>query len=500
MNFLKTLFTPSIRRRNTLALALVAVLVIGLAGVTLFDLSQIRPYSESIAIHTELQQYERAIAAQLAALDGDLERYILLRSPEYRDLVQSEMQELAAAVDNLRTDPDAELKSIVAAMQTLLTDLQIEVDTLLNSPDTLSTRDINQLIVTIYANLDEFQAQQQNLSGLLVGRIRFNAQAQIQTANRVQAITLTISIFVSFIAIAIAILNDLSLRNITRLTAAAESLSKGDLTQRAILKSQDELGVLANTFNNMATQLQSMVASLEQQVAERTKALATVAEISTMVTKIQEPFQMLATMVHLNQRKFNLYHSHVFAYNKETQELKIVACGWKEGDEHEGTHGTKIIHLSQEQSLVARAARTRQPVIVNDVHSDPGWLPNPLLPETRAEMAVPMIVGDELLGVLDVQAAHVDAFTPEDANIQMTLASQIATSYQSALAYEQAKQQAKTEALVNLISQKIQNATSLESVLQVAARELGRALGSKEARIILESPTTELKQKDRFNN
>lgn len=232
-------------------------------------------------------------------------------------------------------------------------------------------------------------------------------------------------------------------------------------------------------------ELQAIRQSLEEQVAERTKDLAIVAEISTMVATIQDPSQMLATMVHLNQRRFNLYHSHVFSYNKETQELVIVACGWKEGDEHEGTHGTAHIPLAQEQSLVARAGRTRQPVIVNDVYSDPGWLPNPLLPETRAEMAVPMIVGDELLGVLDVQADHVNAFTKEDANIQMTLASQIATSYQSAITYEKARQQAKVEALINVISKKIQSTATVEGVLQVAARELGRSLGAREARIVV---------------
>jgi GAF domain-containing protein len=187
---------------------------------------------------------------------------------------------------------------------------------------------------------------------------------------------------------------------------------------------------------------------------------------------------MLASAVHLTQRGFNLYHAHVFSYHKEKHELQIVACGYREGDEHEGTHGLTIIPVAQEQSLVARAARTRKPVIVNDVRSDPGWLPNPLLPDTRAELAVPLIVGDELLGVLDVQADHVDAFTEADASIQMTLSSQIATSYQSALAYEQAKAQADLEALVNAIGQKIQRTTTVEETLQTAVREVGVALGA----------------------
>lgn len=197
---------------------------------------------------------------------------------------------------------------------------------------------------------------------------------------------------------------------------------------------------------------------------------------------------MVATAVHLTQRGFNLYHAHVFEYNKTTGELQIVACGYKEGDEHEGTHGTVHIPLQSEQSLVARAARTRKPVIVNDVRSDPGWLPNPLLPETRAELAVPMVVGDELIGVLDVQSEYVDAFNEEDATIQLTLAAQLAVAMKNAQSYSATRDQAKLETLVNTIGQKIQRAGTVEDTLQIAIRELGLALGASRVKARIENP------------
>lgn len=218
--------------------------------------------------------------------------------------------------------------------------------------------------------------------------------------------------------------------------------------------------------------------SLQERVANRTQDLATVARISTSTATIRDPFQLLVTAVHLTQRGFNLYHAHVFTYRKDSNDLKIVACGYKEGDVHEGTHGTAVIPFDQEKSLVARAARTRKPVIVNDVYNEPGWLPNPLLPDTRAELAVPMIVGEELLGVLDVQSERIDAFSEEDASIQMTLAAQIATALQNAQSYADAKTQAELETLVNTIGQKIQRSTSVEDTLQIAIREIGLALGA----------------------
>jgi len=210
----------------------------------------------------------------------------------------------------------------------------------------------------------------------------------------------------------------------------------------------------------------------------RAEQLAAVSEISAISSRELDVQKMLATVVHLTQRRFGLYHAHIFTYNEAAKMLEIVACGWQEGDEHEGTHGTTVIPIDQEQSLVARAARSRTPVVVNDVRSDPGWLPNPLLPDTASELAVPLVIGDDILGVLDVQSERLNAFSDEDVSIQATLAAQVATALQNARSFARAQRQAEREAMLNAISQKIQSATSVEAVLQIAARELGHALGA----------------------
>ncbi|HEU0296305.1 MAG TPA: GAF domain-containing protein [Anaerolineales bacterium] len=237
----------------------------------------------------------------------------------------------------------------------------------------------------------------------------------------------------------------------------------------------------------VAERLSAHVESLRQfeetkrgqvELDRRAQQLAAVAEISTVSSKELNIQKMLESVVHLTQRKFSLYHAHIFTFDEMTAELQIAACGWNEGNEHEGTHETISIPLDKEQSLVARAARTRQAVIVNDVQSENGWLANPLLPDTASEMAVPLVIGDQVLGVLDVQSDRINAFTEEDANIHTTLAAQIATALQNARSFEQAQRQAEQESMLNTIGQKIQSATSVEAVLQIAARELGRALGA----------------------
>jgi GAF domain-containing protein len=71
------------------------------------------------------------------------------------------------------------------------------------------------------------------------------------------------------------------------------------------------------------------------------------------------------------------------------------------------------------------------------VRADPGFLPNELLPDTVSEMAVPLVVGDQFLGILDVQSDEQDYFSEQDVNIFTTLASQVAVALQNAHQYEQ---------------------------------------------------------------
>jgi ABC-type sugar transport system substrate-binding protein len=61
-----------------------------------------------------------------------------------------------------------------------------------------------------------------------------------------------------------------------------------------------------------------------------------------------------------------------------------------------------------------------------------GWLPNPLLPKTRAEMAVPIAIGGQVLGVLDVQHSVAGSLTPEDVNLLQSIADQVAIGLQNA--------------------------------------------------------------------
>ncbi|MGB8213816.1 MAG: GAF domain-containing protein [Anaerolineales bacterium] len=293
--------------------------------------------------------------------------------------------------------------------------------------------------------------------------------------------TLTTSLFILaailLVAIAISIYFGNSLTApVISLTHTAQAAAQGDFSVQSDVSSKDEIGTLASTFNSMTAQLHDLIGSLEQRVAARTRDLAVVAEVGTAAATFQETGRLLQEVVDLTKERFNLYHSHIYLLDESGENLVLASGAGQAG--RQMVAEKRSIPLKTEQSLVARAARERKGVTVNDVTQAPDFLPNPLLPETRSELAVPMIAGGNLIGVFDIQSDLVGRFTESDISIQTTLAAQVAVSIQNVRSFENARTQAELESNVNAIGLKIQRAGSLEETLQIAIREIGTALGA----------------------
>ncbi len=260
---------------------------------------------------------------------------------------------------------------------------------------------------------------------------------------------------------------------------ALGTLNFSSLTNNAFDNRHRDLAIQAASLISGVIENQKLFAQTQKRAAE----LATVAEVGTTITNILDPQEMLQMVADLSKERFDLYHAHIYLIDQTEKQLELVAGAGEVGRQmvEEGWQ----IPLDVETSLVAQAAHERQGVIVNDVRADPNWLPNELLPDTHSEMSIPMVVGNQVLGVLDVQSSEVNHFTSEDISIQTTLASQVAVALQNARTYAQTQKQAEHEAMINIISQRIQGTTSVENALQVAIRELGRALGAKRTNVQL---------------
>jgi signal transduction histidine kinase len=173
----------------------------------------------------------------------------------------------------------------------------------------------------------------------------------------------------------------------------------------------------------------------EDLIAQRANQLETVATVSTTASTVLNPDELLQTVVDLTKERFGLYHTHIYLAD-ETWNTLLLSAGAGDVGRAMSSAGHNI-STDTPRSLVARAYRERQPVIVNDIHDDEGFLPNPLLPETHAEMAVPMIAGEKVIGVFDAQSDQAGFFTEDDALIFSTLASQVAIALQNARLYQE---------------------------------------------------------------
>ncbi len=292
---------------------------------------------------------------------------------------------------------------------------------------------------------------------LAVTRLGWNVitlQAQAEALQSIDVQTRNIIILAVVITMVVALAALLIARifsgPIIRLTNVASLVASGDLAAEASVETHDEIGTLANTFNNMTGQLRELVGSLEQRVAERTFELETsleknqerttqleaIADVARSIASLKGMDQLLPEVTRTVSQRFGFYHVGIFLLD-ERKEFAALRAANSDGGQRMLARNHKL-RVGQ-QGIVGYSVYHKEARIALDVGDDAVFFDNPDLPSTRSEMALPLMVGNDVIGALDVQSNQPNAFSEEDIQVLTTLADQVAIAIENARLFEQSQ-------------------------------------------------------------
>jgi GAF domain-containing protein/HAMP domain-containing protein len=255
------------------------------------------------------------------------------------------------------------------------------------------------------------------------------------------------------ILLLVAVLASLGVGNIIAapvrsLTQAAEQLAAGNLDMVVSGETDDEIGRLANAFNNMTLQIKDLLSGMEVRIAERSaelSALSTknerraaqfqaIAKVVEAISTTRNLDELLPSITHVISEQFGFYHAGIFLLS-ENEEYAILSAANSPGGQRmlERGHKLKVGVVG----IVGSVAATKRPLIALDTGNNPTYFNNPDLPETRSEMALPLLTSTNIIGVLDVQSTESNAFGLEDVEVLSTLASQVSVAIINARLYDQ---------------------------------------------------------------
>jgi GAF domain-containing protein len=199
--------------------------------------------------------------------------------------------------------------------------------------------------------------------------------------------------------------------------------------------------------NKSTEALQKLNISLEDRIAESTAELVAtnqrnehrarqfeaIAQVARATATNQNLETLLPNLVQLISKQFDFYHVGIFLVD-ENQEFAELRAANSDGGKRMLEHQHKL-GIGQ-SGIVGFVSATGKPRVALDVGTDAAFFNNPDLPNTRSEMALPLRVSNEIIGVLDVQSTTADAFKEDDVEVLSTLADQVAIAIQNAHSYE----------------------------------------------------------------
>lgn len=208
----------------------------------------------------------------------------------------------------------------------------------------------------------------------------------------------------------------------------------------------------------------------------------TAAEIARDISSSLDLDELLKKAVDLIRSRFNFYHASVFLKDLPGEFVVIREATGEAGAQLKRT-GHKLAVGSK--SVVGFVAGNGEPLIVNDITRDSMYYANPLLPDTRAEAAIPLKVGDRIVGVLDVQSDQVYAFSEDNLRTLQILADQLAIAVVNSELFAETQEHLAQHRLLHHITTTAASGTTLDEALKSAVNGLQVTLGGDRVSILL---------------
>jgi len=210
------------------------------------------------------------------------------------------------------------------------------------------------------------------------------------------------------------------------------------------------INLLKEEFRSVAEQFQSALgflskdrADLEKRVEERTAGLIKKTDqlraasyIARQTASIQDLDTILKVVANLIKDQFGFYHTGIYLLNETGEEVVLVAASSDGGKRMIEKGHSLAVGM---QGIVGSAAEQKKSRIALDVGTDAVFFNNPDLPRTRSEVALPMVIRDKVLGVLDIQSDQPTAFNMDEIDVLQTLADQVAVAIENARLLEESQ-------------------------------------------------------------
>lgn len=245
---------------------------------------------------------------------------------------------------------------------------------------------------------------------------------------------------------------------------------------------EGELRVLSAMANQAAVAMQK--AQLYAREQKRARQLETISQVSRQVTAILDLDELFGRVVHLIRDNFGYYHVGIFTVDLEQQQVTFQASA---------SAGQQDVSFEVQwgEGLIGWVVAHAQPVLVNDVEHDTRYRCVEALEETRSELSVPLLLEEELVGVLDVQSTQVEAFGPDDVFILETLGTQVAIAIHEARLYQAEQQQAWLSTALLQVADAMSQVSDMDSVLTTIVRLTPILAGVDRCAILLWEEATE---------